>query len=375
MKCLKCGAYVYQSDKFCRSCGTTLNSDTCQYGDNIPNSSYDSSSCHETQYNYSYQYSNKTEPTYDMNATHAEQYDYNTNYSYDPSKYDYAYQPNDSGGDKFVKAYIGRNYNQINNMKFSIPALIFGPLYLLYRKVWGYAFGAILISIAASLLLDSGYADIVNLIIHVFFAFKFKEIYLRQAEDKVENIEQQSLDKSTEELLNICRKKGGTSIKALFTIFFVTIILAFCLSAYYGVTDNSSSSLPEEETTYLYTTKLGDLYYKLPTGYSQTYSYSDSQRYEKTNCSITVEKRIPYGFYSDAESYLNSLTTPSSGINTINYNEHIWKYKQISNSSNYKNIYAYKHNDTLYLITLGNTNYYSCNKSYDQILPTLKFYN
>ena len=83
----------------------------------------------------------------------------------------------------------------------------------------------------------------------------------------------------------------------------------------------------------------------------------------------------PYGFYSDAQRYLNSLTTPSSGINTINYNGHIWKYKQISNSSNYKNIYAYKHNDTLYLITLSNTNYYSCNTSYDQILPTLKFYN
>ena len=42
MKCLKCKANIYSSDKFCRNCGATLNNDTCQYGDNIPNSSYDS---------------------------------------------------------------------------------------------------------------------------------------------------------------------------------------------------------------------------------------------------------------------------------------------------------------------------------------------
>ena len=53
MKCLKCGAYVYSSDKFCRSCGTTLTQDSCQYGANIENSKYDASSCHTKQYDYS----------------------------------------------------------------------------------------------------------------------------------------------------------------------------------------------------------------------------------------------------------------------------------------------------------------------------------
>ena len=106
MKCLKCGAYVYSSDKFCRSCGATLNSETCQYGDNISNSKYDSSSCHEQQYKYSYEYSNQTKPTYNMAATHQEQFNYSATYSYDQSKYDYAYSPNDSGDGKYIKAYI-----------------------------------------------------------------------------------------------------------------------------------------------------------------------------------------------------------------------------------------------------------------------------
>lgn len=375
MKCLKCGAYVYTSDKFCRSCGATLNSDTCKYGDNIANSKYDSSSCHEKQYSYSYEYSNKTKPTYNMNATHQEQYNYSTNQYYDPSKYDYAYKPNDSGDDKYIKAYIGQNYTQIKNMKFSLPALLFGPWYLIYRKVWGYAFGALIISLAASILLESNLADVVSLIIKIYFGFKFREIYLKQAEDKVESIKQQNLDKSTTELLAICKKKGGASIKILATLFFIIISVAVCLTAYFGATGDYTTNQSDEETTnYAYSTKFNDLYYKLPSGYSETYSSNNYQKSSNGICSITVEKRTPYGINYDPDTYLNTITVEgASEIHTINYNNHEWKYKDIHSTTAYQSIYAYKYNETLYLITLDNINYYSCNTQYNQILQTLHF--
>lgn len=375
MKCLKCGAYVYSSDKFCRSCGATLNSETCQYGDNISNSRYDSSSCHEQQYKYSYEYSNKTKPTYNTNATHQDQYDYSASYSFDPSKYDYAYRPNDSGDDKYIKAYIGHNYELIKKMKFSFPALIFGPWYLIYRKVWGYAIAALIISLAADFLLETDLADVINIIINIYFACKFKEIYMKQTEEKVESIKQQNLDKSTNELLDVCRKKGGVSFKGIGAIIVIGIFAVIALGIYLGINTESTTPLPNADETISEVTigKVGDLTYTIPTNYTETYSSENYQRFDHSHCNITVEKRIPYGFYSDADSYLNSLTATSSGINAINYNGHEWKYKQLNNNNYYSNVYAYKYNDTLYLITLNNTNYYSCNTEYNQILPTLKF--
>ena len=376
MKCLKCGSYVYSSDKFCRGCGTTLNSDTCQYGDNITNSVYDSSSCHEKQYTYSYEYSNKTKPTYDMNATHQEQYTYSANFSYDPSKYDYAYSPNDSGDDKYIKAYIGNHYNSIKKMKFSLPALIFGPWYLIYRKVWGYAIAAIIISLAAEILLETDFADAINIIINIYFAFKFKEIYMKQAEDQVESIKQQNLDKSTSELLDVCRKKGGASTKGIATIIIIGIFSIIAVGMYVGLTDVGTTPLPNTEKNPENSNllgKVGNLSYDIPTNFTGTYSSENYQRMDYSNCSITVEKQVPYGIYSDAENYLNTLTTQSSGIKSINYNGHVWKYKPSIQNNQYQNVYAYKYNETLYLITLNNTNYYSCNTYYNNWLPTLRF--
>lgn len=376
MKCLKCGSYVYSSDKFCRGCGATLNSDTCQYGDNIPNSKFDSSSCHDKQYTYSYEYSNKTAPTYNMNATHQDQYNYSANFSFDPSKYDFAYSPNDSGDDKYIKAYIGNRYNIIKKMKFSFPALIFGPWYLIYRKVWGYAIAAIIISLAAEFLLETDLADVINIIINIYFACKFKEIYMKQAEDQVESIKQQNLDKSTSELLDVCRKKGGASTRGIAAIIIIGVLSAVAIFAYFTMQSINTTPLPNAE---LYPTnsnllgKVGELNYDIPTSFTETYSSENYQRVDYSNCSITVEKRVPYGFYSDAENYLNTLTDQSSGINTINYNGHDWKYKQLFQNNYYQNVYAYKYNETLYLITLNNTNYYSCNTHYDKLLQTLKF--
>lgn len=385
MKCLKCGAYVYSSDKFCRSCGTTLNSDTCQYGDNISNSIYDSSSCHETQYNYSYEYSNKTEPKYDMNATHAEQYNYNTNYSYDMSKYDYAYQPNDSGEDKYIKAYIGKNYESIKKMKFSIPSLIFGPIYFIYRKIWGYALAAIIIILSATFLLNSDLTDAVTLIINIFFACKFQNIYLKQAEDKVEQIKQQGLDKSTTELLEVCKKKGGTTFAGVVAAILISLFLYITLIIYL-VGSGGFSTLDETiENTRLsnlqeeVTGTVEKLHYTLPNKFQKTYSSESTQIFTYSeyniNCTFKAEKRIPYGTTSDPNTYLSAITYPSSGINSVKLNNHEWLYKQVQKTNFYETVYAHKYYDTLYIITLSNTNYYNCNTYYDQILNSITFSN
>lgn len=224
MKCLKCGAYVYNSDKFCRNCGTGLTTDTCKYGDNISNSKYDSTSCHGKQYNYSNTYSHINK---DSNTTYTNTYD--SRYTIDNSKFDYAIFNDTGEDDKYVKAYVGKNFETIKRINFSIPALIFGPLYLFYRKVWGYAIATIIVNLAATFLLSSKLSCFINIIINVFFAFKFKNIYMTQAEEKVESIKQQNLDKTTNELLNLCKKKGGVAPLATLAPFVILVIFLLLL--------------------------------------------------------------------------------------------------------------------------------------------------
>ena len=377
MKCIKCGAYVYSSDKFCRSCGVTLNQDTCEYGDNISNSKYDSTSCHYKQYNYSYEYSNKEKPKYDMNATHEDQYSYSSSYSYDYSNYNYFNTPNDSGEDKYIKAYIGPNFDKIKKMKFSFPALIFGPWYLLYRKVWGYAIAAIIISLAATMLLEADTADIVSLIINIFLALKFQSIYMKQAEDHVENIKQQNLDKSTTELLNVCKKKGGTSTKgavvAVFGIIAAYFVLVTLLIADGGFEELDSAD-PSNTVNTVEQAKieqLGKLTYTLPDEFQVMYSSENARIYSYSNCNFRIEKHQPYGIHAEEDTYLNTISTEAT--HTINLNGRFWKYKQFNPSNFYQTVYAHKYQDALYIITLDNVNYYSCSKQYDNILPSIKF--
>ena len=378
MKCLKCGAYVYSSDKFCRSCGTTLTQDSCQYGDNIANSKYDASSCHSKQYDYSTSYSNNNKETY---TNYTGSYDYDDKYAFDYSKYTYA-MPNDSGGeDKYVKAYIGKNYNAIKNMKFSLPGLLFGPLYLLYRKVWGYAIAMIIILIAAFALLSESTANMVNLLINIFIAFKFKEIYIKQAEEKTEHIQQQNLDKTTTELLEICKKKGGVATgKPLLiaTIVSIFIIIAFVI-AVVATIDYESEPYVEKESELKMT-------YTLPAGFVSKYQKNDYAKYEYTKAdgnTCTIELNIIHTgtMYQDAATYLYNVYKSTNSytynpIREINLNDRTWNYKTVE-TNRVETGYATLDDEFIYSITTYHNKSYGqdiveCNTKYTEFLNSVK---
>ncbi len=374
MKCLKCGAYVYSSDKFCRSCGTTLTSDTCQYGDNIANSSYDSSSCHTKQYDYSNEYSQKNK---DSDTAYTKSYNYEDKYQIDYSKFEYA-MPNDSGGeDKYVKAYIGQNYNQIKKMKFSLPGLIFGPLYLLYRKVWGYAIAILIISLAATALLSESTAEIVNLLINIFIACKFKEIYIKQAEEKTEHIQQQNLDKTTQELLNICKKKGGVSFKGLITIAVLFLVGGFILVEL--LINNEIENKPIEAPTVSMT-------YTVPDGFTRVYQENDYAHYrfvtaDNNTCNIVVNTIHTGSSYTEAGTYLNNVYRSTASdiyypIQDITLNNRTWQTKK-TETNRVETGYATLEGEYIYSITThhykrNNVEPIECASKYTEFLNTVK---
>lgn len=387
MKCLKCGAYVYSSDKFCRSCGATLNEDTCQYGDNISNSKYDSSSCHGKQYDYSTAYSNTKK---DSDTKYTSSYEYDDKYTIDQSKFDYA-MPTDSGGDdKYVKAYIGQNYQSIKKMKFSFPSLIFGPWYLLYRKVWGYAIGIFIISIAAAILLSSDIADVINTFINVFLAFKFQSIYMKQAEENVEQIKQQNLDKTTNELLDICRKKGGTSSKAPAIIILIAVILIPIIAMY--VYTNDSVDVENENNTEIVEEveeENNEFTYTLPQGFTKAYGSGFYNRFEyqvnnSIKCNLTIDKTTLIRNYPDEKTYLEkkmnivaNTTNKPIPVMSLNLNGKDWKYMNLETPQRSETMYAYKTDKEIYVIKtydykINNQPNTICKTKYNEFLNSVK---
>lgn len=394
MKCLKCGAYVYSSDKFCRSCGTTLTNENCQYGDNISNSKYDSSSCHGKQYDYSTAYSSTKK---DSDTKYTSSYDYEDKYTFDYSKFDYA-KPNDSGGDdKYIKAYVGENYSKIKKQKFSFPALIFGPWYLLYRKVWGYAIALLIISIAAVILLND-YADIVNTIISIFVAFKFNSIYMKQAENHVESIKQQNLDKSTLELLEVCKKKGGTSKKGIIiTIVGLIILTVFAFFTIFDP-DEVAEILDLDDNTEEVEVQNNDEFeniedekftYTVPTGFEKKYGSSFYKRFEykpsnSIICNLTIDKTTLLRNYPDEKTYLekkmNTVGTSSyqlSSVTPININGKEWKYMQLETPQRRETLYAFKTNEEIYVIKTydykyNNQSNTACDTKYNEFINSVK---
>ena len=387
MKCLKCGAYVYSSDKFCRSCGTTLTEETCQYGDNISNSKYDSTSCHGKQYDYSNTYSHTKK---DSDTKYTQSYEYDDKYTIDQSKYAYAMTTDSGGDDKYVKAYIGQNYQSIKKMKFSFPSLIFGPWYLLYRKVWGYAIAIIIISIAAQFLLTSDLKDFVNIIMNIFVACKFQSIYMKQAEDKVEQIKQQNLDKTTNELLDICRKKGGTSSKAPAIIILIAVILIPIIAMY--VYTNDSVDVENENNTEIVEEveeENNEFTYTLPQGFIKAYGSGFYNRFEyqvnnSIKCNLTVDKTTLIRNYPDEKTYLEkkmnivaNTTNQPIPVMSLNLNGKNWKYMNIETPQRSETMYAYKTDKEIYVIKtydykINNQTNTICKTKYNEFLNSVK---
>lgn len=387
MKCLKCGAYVYSSDKFCRSCGTTLTEENCQYGDNISNSKYDSTSCHGKQYDYSNTYSHTKK---DSDTKYTQSYEYDDKYIIDQSKYSYAMTTDSGGDDKYVKAYIGQNYQSIKKMKFSFPALIFGPWYLLYRKVWGYAIAIIIISIAAQFLLTSDLKDFVNIIMNIFVACKFQSIYMKQAEDKVEQIKQQNLDKTTNELLDICRKKGGTSTKAPAIIIISALILIPIIAMYVYTNDtvdveneNNNEIVEEVEE------ENNEFTYTIPQGFIKAYGSGFYNRFEyqvnnSIKCNLTVDKTTLIRNYPDEKTYLEkkmnivaNTTNQPIPVMSLNLNGKNWKYMNIETPQRSETMYAYKTDKEIYVIKtydykINNQTNTICKTKYNEFLNSVK---
>ena len=382
MNCQKCNAILTEKDEFCRFCGEPAKNnhiDQYKYSYNYSNKekpNYNMNADHQEQYTYNYNYSNDTKPNYNMYSSHQEQYDYNYNYS--------NYESN--GDDKYVKEYIGPNYKEIAKERFSIPAFFFNGYYLLYRKQWLYAILYIILTNATSQLLSENLKFITNIVINIYIGFKFNTLYLNNARKKVEKIKNENLDKTTQELIDICRKKGGVSIKIILVGMILIPIITSIIIATGSIID-STTKTTEENKDSTYYIKFDDLTFTAPSDFKKQFISTntvDLKYYPKEttySCNITVASyKLQNNNITEKEFIIDKIhqnhpnyITPDE-TQPILLNNAVWQHQKITTPEKESTYYAINYNNNIYYIYTSNNdqNKAICNNKYTEFLNTIK---
>jgi len=223
MYCSNCGANIEYGEAFCKECGTRVASQS-------------------TNYNV----------FQDFNT-------FTNNYV------------NIISDEQLIDAYIGKNAEQIKKGGFSIWSFLFGMFYVIYRKMWLLSTVGIVISLVANLFLPTFATYIVGAFGWAV-AFQFNKWYLENAKENVEKIKNENFGVSQQNLIEICRKKGGTSIIAV--VIAAICYLAFVIGLTFLAIENT-----EVEDEWNYNSNVVDSKYTETEDYSTT-NTSSSEYFE-----------------------------------------------------------------------------------------------
>ncbi len=120
--------------------------------------------------------------------------------------------------DDLVEAYIGKNAKKIMKSKFSWLSFFLTAPYFGYRKMYSWAFVAVIsfYSVRWSLFFI--------FILQISAALSFNKMYLKYANDEVQKIKAKNPHATPEQLLLICKEKGGTNLWLSFVIIAIQLI-------------------------------------------------------------------------------------------------------------------------------------------------------
>ena len=393
MYCLRCGTQNADNASYCRNCRAELGNshyDQSRYSYNYSQtgdskSTYSKPMDHEQYYNYSYKYSNNGQNPTQISNNHQDQYSYSYNYSNNEVI---------SGDELYVYNYVGSFYKHIKNQKFSFSTLIFGPLHFLYRKLFFYAI-IWLFALATIYYYIPNYFQLFYIAMNFFLATKFSEIYLNKVEQSVDKIKHQSLELTSKELLDKCKKSGGTLIKPITIVpllIIISVIASIAPIVYdiYQISTNNDYSYDdnyydediykEEELTNK--TNIKDLEFEIPEGFTENYSstYSKTYTYETTDdlCRISLYSNNYVSSYSTDDEFLNNNiyieNPPLSSQTTLNNTTWAMLVYNPNPTTTYYN-FAHIHNNTGYLVTydIVKDDTTTCSTKFQEFISTLNF--
>ena len=417
MNCRNCNSIINQGESFCRVCGTQINNEPqsnnysvfpswnieLNQQNNLTNQNNEAqTNSNQNQFN---QYNNINQNNYNnTELTTQNQNNENqvinqnislhnqTNYSQNnnqqinennnlqniqPSKPQTVFNTNKSqnilndeiyNDDMLIDAYIGKRADKLKKGGFSWCTFFGGIIYAFYRKMWGFGIVFFIINLIVIILskiipflpLKSTTGTIVELIA----AKIFKENYIIHVQNQIEKIKQKNPDKTQEELLQICRKKGGTTIVPIIIVLIISLI--YITPSIIGIIEISKKAKEEYKDIYENSNmknkniKVNDLNVVIPTNFIEFSNKENlySSRYSNKNTSCIV---IIKSIYNNnlAINYLEDKLPESSNTNISEIIEkNINNNKWITASEESKKIYTDQTTTTYYYVISNNNNIY-----------------
>lgn len=231
---------------------------------------------------------------------------------------------------------------------------------------------------------------IINFIIDIGAACIFKEKYLEHVTKQVRKIKDKNISKSQEELLHICKKKGGTSVVPIMIYVFIISLIAFLsalpsIKIYFAAKEKLKEL--EEERQQFNEKDLGDLYFDVQGSFTELSSSNKNDYYllsSKNYCTLKTNK---LSSTMSANEYLELYITCTyeildNPINSKMINNNIWYYSVIQTEGNndmekngIRYYYVINSANTIYqlefIIYLDETN--ECSDAKDKIISSLRF--
>lgn len=239
-----------------------------------------------------------------------------------------------------LKSFVGKNYLEILNSTFSVPAALFGSFYLLSRKMY---FKGIIIIIGLILLI--GYYNIelallITIITHLSLGFIFKKLYLNFSQKKIDEIQLNNPNSTTTELLEICKKEGGfVHTFAAIPIGIILITSLFIENKFNNVENSIVKQLNKSSNDLTYNISSEFKKGKYNTSNYQHYLYYDNNN---NNCTITIIiNNTPLNKY--IQNYITKKDIEK--IETIH--NQVW-YKEITFNKEVQVDLITEYNNTLY---------------------------
>lgn len=337
MYCFRCGTKVEETTKFCPHCGANVLEEQQHYNYVQPKKETDHNNTHDEQYKYSHAYSNTEE--------------------------------------NLMKEYIGMNYEQLKFNRFSFPAFFFGGYYLIYRKMYLYGF---LLLVLNFIILCIPALFFVPLLINIILATNFNKLYRNFAAKKIEKIKEKNQTSSSNELIQKCKRKGGTNIAIVIVSFVLLLITAVASIFIYAIVEVYNEEQFKNNITTSSSPTIKDATYQVPKSLKEdNYGTETYKTYRSKNhgCYLSLETSSATTLYPTAEDFLKARVYTNqndivSEIQTTPFNNVNWSYISVKNNYKTKHVYTTLYKNTLYKVEIDIYDSNSDETSYQNINTT-----
>ena len=252
----------------------------------------------------------------------------------------------------YLTAYIGKNYKNVKKGLFSIITLIFGPLHLIYKKI--YILGIILLGVLGiTYYYNTEVGLLLTIILNIILSFNFNKLYYKHAIRKIDEIKISNPNKTEEELLEICKQRGKPLISLIiFILLFIIIIFSMI-----------PILLKPKEKEIITDNQSNDLFYKIPKGFEAgNYNSNKYKTYHYEDCKIVIKVQSNTNINQYIKTYLkkdmNNLPTK-----TINN----WNWKEIEDNI------VIEINNQVYDVSYKITNDNPCKELKEEFISSLDF--